>query len=277
LDVNAIAAETIRTALVERLKATLATSTGLILHELSVGSGRVALASVGPRWYVTRGLRYYVAGRNSCVEFRTARADVALLTHDALDLFEIKGPGDSLVRLRVQAPAYDDTGSRNTLVIDERHARHAVNAIPSHWGILVALGRPARLHELRTAQPNPSRNARGLTNPLYRRELLPLAQAYGAAMGSRSDFVEFFATHGGADIELLERWLRALIARRNRTVARGPFGTVAGAKKRPVIEIGDRSEWYDPRLAVLLGELRARHARLAPEFEFAQPPTATGA
>jgi hypothetical protein len=277
LDVNAIAAESIRRALVERLTATLASSTGLILHELSVGSGIVAVASVGPRWYVTRGLRYFVAGRASGVEFRTARADVALLTQEALDLFEIKGPGDSLVRLQVQAPAYDDTGSRNTLVIDERHERHAVDAVPSWWGILIAHGSPAMLHELRTAQPNPSRSARGLTNPLYRRELLPLAQAYGAAIGSRSDFVEFFATHCGADIELLERWLRALIARRDRSVARGPFGTVAGAKKRPIIEIGDPSEWYDPRLAALLNELRTQHARLAPEFEFAYPPTATGA
>lgn len=258
-------AEAIRTALVERLASTAGAGPALILHELSVGSGLPSHRSVEPRWYATRGLRYYSAPPTPYVERRTARADVALLTFDTLDLFEIKGPGDSLARLRTQVRAYDDTGSRNTLVIDERHARNAFDAVPPDWGILLAC-EAGTLHELRPARPNPSRNVRGLTNPLYRRELLPLVHAYRAPLGSRSDFVEFFARYCACDVDLHERWMRDRIARRNHVLARGPFGVAAGTKKQPAVEIGDCAGWRDSHVADMLERVRRQHARRQLEF-----------
>jgi hypothetical protein len=261
-------ADPIRNALVDRLRAEAADGPALILHELAVGSGLASRRPVDARWYTTRGLRYYVSERNYCAEPWTARADVALLTPDALDLYEIKGSGDSLVRLRTQVRAYDDTGSRNTVVVHERHADRVYDAVPPAWGILVAHGDPVTLLQLRAAAPNPSKNVRGLTNPLYRRELLPLAHAYRARPGSRSDLVEFFARYAQCDVELHERWLRRQIASRNHVVARGQFGVIAGRKKRPAAAVGDVAAWDDRRLVALLDGVRKHHARSQLELIF---------
>jgi hypothetical protein len=260
----------IRGALVARLLADIAHGPALILHELAVGSGTPSRVPVEPRWYTTRGLRYYVSERNYCAQPSSARADVAVLTRDSLDLYEIKGPGDSLARLRTQVRAYDDTGSRNTLVVDERHLRHAYDAVPATWGIIVSAGeRSVELRDVRMAALNPSRNVRGLSNPLYRRELLPLAHAYRARPGSRDDMVLFFAQHGSCNIELHERWLRRQIAARERAIARGPFGIAAGLKKHPAIEAGGACDWNDERLDVLIAALRARYAGAQLEFALA--------
>lgn len=214
----------------------------MIVYELPVGSGIVSRAPVEPRWYTTRGLRYYVSQRNYCTQYWTARADVAALTPDALALFEIKAGGDSLARLRTQVRAYDDTGSFNTLVVDEKHLRQAHDAVPPAWGIVVARGNEPDLEELRPAQRNPSCNVRGLCNPLYRRELLPLAHVYRARPGSQPDLVAFFGRYAKTDVELHERWLRRQIAMRK------------------------RFDWPDVRLDELLERMRRHHAGMQLEL-----------
>lgn len=238
----------IREALVRRLLERTP-GPGLILHELAVGSGLTTYLPVAQRWYVTRGLRYFAGGHACYPQPASARADLALLTRDALDLFEIKGAGDSLARLRTQVRAYDDTGSRNTLVVDPRHAAHALDAVPPCWGVWVACGSPLRFDELRQARPNPSRTVRGLTHPLYRRELVPLAFVYRLRRGSHDDYVDSFDRFARHDFELHERWMRARIAARDHS-----------RRVLPPVPVGNPFPWSDERLDALVAGARRTHA-----------------
>ena len=240
----------IRAALVERLAARAGAGPAMILHELAVGSGTIVRRPMAARWYRYRGLTYYISPNNLYAQAASARADVALLTPDALDLFEIKADCDSLVRLQSQTRAYDDTGSSNTVVVGESHLSHAFDAVPPGWGIVAAGGDPVVLRDVRPCAPNPSRNVRGLTNPLYRRELLPLILAHRARRGSREDFVEFFGSHGRCNLELHERWLRVQLAGRNWSPARKHGATV----------VGDVEAWHVRERADLLARVLSENA-----------------
>lgn len=66
------------------------------------------------------------------------RADVVMVTPDALVGIEIKSDADTYARLSRQVRDYDKCFDYNMLVVGSRHALHAPEHVPEHWGILSA-------------------------------------------------------------------------------------------------------------------------------------------
>lgn len=258
-------AAAIREALRARLVAQAEDGPALIVPELRVGSRDVTyLVAQGPEEPVRYGKAkrrrkrppvvrtpvipssFMGDGFGYDIEQRQANVDLALITPTALDLYEIKSESDSLTRLRTQIPAYDDTGTRNTLVIDERHMKRAEAVLPPHWGLMVANGDPCELAVVRAARLNPCRRPIGLLMPLYTYELLPLGDAYGARSKDRARFrlIDFLIDPArGLDIEMLTRWACCQIATRDHDSTFNPFGTELRKKVLLSTTVGDLGAW----------------------------------
>lgn len=256
-------ADDIRSALVASLVNQAAHGPALILHELRVGSGKVTYvvakeqSKQRPRRPAPKDCIFsdtHPEGLPYWVDYSAANVDVALLTPDALDLYEIKGPQDSFARLRSQISAYDETGSKNTLVVDEGHAERACAATPEHWRILVAAGEPISFTELRSGRANPNRTTPGLTYPLYARELQPLAFAFEirSRRASRIEIIDFLDHDVAIDEAVIATWLREQLAQRNHDSVFDPFGYEIGEKKYRATAIGDISAW--PRAPIPINQ-----------------------
>jgi hypothetical protein len=94
-------------------------------------------------------------------------ADVAVITHGELHVFEIKGATDASARLVTQAPSYDRVATTCTLVTTCNH-RSFRNRVPGHWGIVEASTQrgTTRFMQLRDAQANPSRDVTSIVELL---------------------------------------------------------------------------------------------------------------
>ena len=65
-----------------------------------------------------------------------SRADVLMVTDDALCGIEIKSDADSYTRLAAQVKNYDKYYDENYLVVGSTHAHHATEHVPEYWGII---------------------------------------------------------------------------------------------------------------------------------------------
>lgn len=96
--------------------------------------------------------------------------------------FELKSDRDTLRRLPEQAFAYGHVFDRVTLVLGERHVRHAVEIAPEWWGIrVVRRERGIRFCDLRLPRINPSIDALSVAGLLWRDEALQFLQESGVA------------------------------------------------------------------------------------------------
>lgn len=66
----------------------------------------------------------------------TSRADVVMVTPDALYGIEIKSDADSYARLASQVKDYDKYCDYNFVVVGTTHAHHIKEHVPEHWGII---------------------------------------------------------------------------------------------------------------------------------------------
>ena len=64
------------------------------------------------------------------------RADVVMITEDALYGIEIKSDADTYTRLKKQVKNYDMYYDRNIVVVGSTHATHISEHVPKHWGII---------------------------------------------------------------------------------------------------------------------------------------------
>lgn len=64
-----------------------------------------------------------------------AVVDVATISLDMINGYEIKSAADSVTRLATQAPAYDAVFDLCTLVTTDNHLRHAERTLPAWWGL----------------------------------------------------------------------------------------------------------------------------------------------
>jgi hypothetical protein len=65
-----------------------------------------------------------------------ARADVVMVTSQALYGIEIKSDADTYTRLAKQVRYYNRFFDRNILVVGSTHAAHAAEHVPKWWGII---------------------------------------------------------------------------------------------------------------------------------------------
>ena len=110
-----------------------------------------------------------------------SRADIVLVTKDALIGVEIKSDADTYERLDRQVKDYDRFFDRNYVVVGTSHALHIREHVPPHWGVITVerAGDQLDLYEL--ASPQPHKKVR-LTNQLellWRREFAALQAANG--------------------------------------------------------------------------------------------------
>src|SRR3989338_2418714 len=70
------------------------------------------------------------------VSHGTARIDFAIV-NGVMHGYEIKSDRDTLDRLPEQMKQYNTVFDKMTLVVCKKHLYHAVNAVPSWWGIIL--------------------------------------------------------------------------------------------------------------------------------------------
>jgi hypothetical protein len=153
---------------------------------------REAMHSAAPRRRVARGAeianalhdRLAAHHRHASVVRELAVggavADLAVLSRDALDLYEIKGATDSPSRLARQVPAYDAIATRCSLVTTANHRSFRAR-VPAHWGLIEAS--PERngmqFATLRAPAINPNAQAAAMMTLLLRSDLESIARRLG--------------------------------------------------------------------------------------------------
>lgn len=102
-----------------------------------------------------------------------SRADVIMLTEDALVGLEIKSDVDTYERLKRQVRDYNKYCDRNYIVVGTSHEKHAAEHIPKEWGILIVSvdGRQIVITEQREAIDNPKMKRECQITMLWRPEL----------------------------------------------------------------------------------------------------------
>ncbi len=114
------------------------------------------------------------------------RVDLAVV-NGSLHGYEIKSDRDSLDRLAGQADVYSKVLDQVTLVVGERHLTHAMDRVPTWWGVTrvddTAGG--AELHLVRAEGKNPALDPRALVELLWLPEALAILEARGQVRGLR--------------------------------------------------------------------------------------------
>ncbi|MBR4342016.1 MAG: sce7726 family protein [Lachnospiraceae bacterium] len=102
-----------------------------------------------------------------------SRADIVMVTRDAIYGVEIKSDADTYARLKRQIRDYNKYFDYNILVVGSTHAMHASEHVPKHWGIVSVEEIKERLdfYEIREPEKSKSTKLKTQMNLLWRREL----------------------------------------------------------------------------------------------------------
>lgn len=111
----------------------------------------------------------------------TSRADVIMVTEDALCGIEIKSDADTYVRLAGQVKDYDQYYDYNFAVVGSSHAMHIREHIPEYWGVVTAELIDGELDFYYLCKPisNPKAVWKKKLQILWRPELAQLQELYG--------------------------------------------------------------------------------------------------
>lgn len=115
-------------------------------------------------------------GKNRIIEEKQmgrSRADVVMVTPDAIYGIEIKSDADTYTRLQRQVRDYNVFFDYNYVVVGTSHAMHIEEHVPDWWGIItveVEAGMPD-FYILRKAKPNPKVKWKRKLSLLWRPEL----------------------------------------------------------------------------------------------------------
>ena len=101
-------------------------------------------------------------GKNRIIEEKQigkSRADVMMVTEDALWGIEIKSDADTFVRLERQVKDYNRFFDYNMVVVGSTHAMHVAEHLPEYWGILSVekIGEQFDFYVVREPVRNPKR------------------------------------------------------------------------------------------------------------------------
>lgn len=115
-------------------------------------------------------------GKIRIIEEKTigkSRADVFMVTENALFGLEIKSDADSYTRLAGQVKDYDKYYDYNYVVVGTSHALHIEEHVPSYWGIITVeeIDGTADFYILRRPTANPKVSLKNKLRFLWRPEL----------------------------------------------------------------------------------------------------------
>lgn len=125
-----------------------------------------------------------VYGKVRILEEKTmgkSRADVVMVTPDALFGIEIKSDADTYARLGRQVKDYNQYYDYNYAVVGTSHALHVEEHIPEWWGIITAelVEDAADFYILRRPMRNPKVNWKKKISILWRPELAHIQELNG--------------------------------------------------------------------------------------------------
>ena len=88
-----------------------------------------------------------------------SRADVMMVTDDAITGLEIKSDADTYTRLKRQIRDYDKYFDYNYVVIGKSHLKHIEEHIPKYWGVISCFEKDGEVcfEEVKKASRNPKR------------------------------------------------------------------------------------------------------------------------
>ena len=107
-----------------------------------------------------------------------SRADIVMVTREAIFGVEIKSDADTYARLKRQVRDYNKYFDYNILVVGSTHATHASEHVPKHWGILSVelIKDKMDFYEIRNPQESPKVTLTNQLSLLWRRELAQIQQ-----------------------------------------------------------------------------------------------------
>ena len=150
-----------------------------------------------------------------------SRADIVMVTREALIGVEIKSDADTYTRLKGQIPYYDRYFDKNILAVGSTHAMHAPEHIPDHWGLISVEEAGDMLDFYNVREPKDSKKVkiRKQLDLLWRRELYQLQAMNGLhkyANKSRM-FVEKYVVES-VDESLLKQQIRDILFERDYSI-----------------------------------------------------------
>ncbi|MDD3794549.1 MAG: sce7726 family protein [Lachnospiraceae bacterium] len=107
-----------------------------------------------------------------------SRADVVMITPDALYGIEIKSDADTYTRLSRQVRDYDFYYDYNYAVVGTSHALHIEEHVPEWWGIITVdeVEETADFYVIRKPQKNPKAELKKQLSLLWRPELVHIQE-----------------------------------------------------------------------------------------------------
>ncbi len=150
-----------------------------------------------------------------------SRADIVMVTRDAIYGIEIKSDADSYARLKRQVRDYNKYFDYNLLVIGSTHAAHAEEHVPKHWGIISVemIKKRMDIYPIREAVASPKAALKNQLSLLWRRELAQIQKInnlHKYAGRSRAYVQEYIMN--SVQPELLKRQLIDILFERDYTI-----------------------------------------------------------
>ena len=122
-------------------------------------------------------------GKNRILEEKiigSSRADVVMVTPEAIYGIEIKSDADTYARLKSQVKDYDKYYDMNFVVVGTSHAAHIEEHVPDYWGIITVEEADNNLdfYFLRRPKPNPKVTWKRKLEMLWRPEIAVLQDIF---------------------------------------------------------------------------------------------------
>ncbi len=107
-----------------------------------------------------------------------SRADIVMVTEDAIYGIEIKSDADTYARLAGQVKDYDKYFDHNYVVVGSTHALHVREHVPEYWGVISVelIDDEFDIYELRKPGLNPKVTWKNKLELLWRPELAAIQQ-----------------------------------------------------------------------------------------------------
>lgn len=150
-----------------------------------------------------------------------SRADIVMVTRDAIYGVEIKSDADTYARLKRQVRDYNKYFDYNILVVGSTHAAHAMEHVPKHWGIVSVelIKDKMDFYEIRKSQESPKATLKNQLLLLWRRELAQIQQINNLHKyaGKSRTFVEEYVLNSVSP-ELLKKQVIDILFERDYTI-----------------------------------------------------------
>ena len=122
-------------------------------------------------------------GKNRILEEKiigNSRADVVMVTPEALFGIEIKSDADTYARLKSKVKDYDKYYDLNVVVVGTYHVAHLEEHVPDYWGIITVeeVDNNLDFYILRRPEPNPKVTWKRKLEMLWRPEIAVLQDEF---------------------------------------------------------------------------------------------------